>query len=121
MAAGLSMHRLQDVLSELQRLLQSHPGDDAAWIGERLHQLEEDPQAAYRELNSRRMWGGAGSVANQALADNPGMDDWSWRMHVREVRERMIELGELLQAEGRSYPDIGQWIMAFNQWNQSEI
>jgi len=33
----------------------------------------------------------------------------------------MIELGEHLQARGQAYPDIGAWIMAFSNWNQSEV
>ncbi|MDH3559616.1 MAG: hypothetical protein OEN52_01520 [Gammaproteobacteria bacterium] len=75
----------------------------------------------YRELNSNRMWGGAGSIANQALADNPGLDEQSWQAEIREFRELMIELGSHLQARGNEYPDISSWLLAFNNWNQSGL
>lgn len=112
-----------DMLTTLQRLqgiLQHHTGDSAQWLAEVL-ELQDDEAALYRALNSKRMWGGAGSIANEALADNPGMDDWSWQTQIREFRELMIELGEHLQARGNAYPDIGAWIMAFSNWNQSEV
>jgi hypothetical protein len=67
------------------------------------------------------MWGGAGSIANQALADNPGINEWVWREEIREFRELMIELGNHLQQRGNAYPDISSWLLAFNNWNQSEV
>ena len=70
---------------------------------------------------SKKMWGGAGSIANQALADNPGVDDWVWQLEIREFRELMIELGQHLQARGSHYPDITSWLLAYHNWNQSEI
>jgi hypothetical protein len=81
----------------------------------------KDEAALYRELNSKRMWGGAGSIANQALADNPGINEWVWREEIREFRELMIELGNHLQQRGNAYPDISSWLLAFNNWNQSEV
>ena len=116
----MSDARLTALLDDIIELLQQHPGDEAVWLVATRHLLAEDEPAALRRLNSARMWGGAGSVANQAMADNPGLDDWSWQMHIREFRERMIELGEWLREQGETYPDIGTWIMAFNSWNQSE-
>jgi hypothetical protein len=112
-----------DMATTLQRLhgiLQQHSGDSAQWLSGLLQMLD-DEDALYHALNSKRMWGGAGSIANEALADNPGMDDWSWQTQIREFRELMIELGEHLQARGNAYPDIGAWIMAFSNWNQSEV
>jgi len=112
---------MADRLQRLQAILQNHAGDSAGWIAELLPLVASDEDTLYRLLNSKRMWGGAGSIANEALADNPGMDDWSWQMQIREFRELMIELGEHLQARGQAYPDIGAWIMAFSNWNQSEV
>ena len=80
-----------------------------------------DEAAMYRELNSKRMWGGAGSIANEALADNPGMEDWMWQAEIREFRELMIELGNHLKARDQAYPDISSWLLAFSNWNQSEV
>ncbi len=108
-------------LSRLQMILQQHPGDSALWVANLLLLCDQDQAALYRELNSQRMWGGAGSIANEAMVDNPGMDDWNWQMTIREFRDLMIQLGMHLKARGQEYPDISSWVMAFNHWNQSEV
>ena len=113
-----------DLLANLQRIhgiLQQHHGDSAAWIATLIDTWETDKVGVYKSLNSKRMWGGAGSIANEAMADNPGRDAWEWQMHIREFRELMIELGEHLQSRGEVYPDISAWVMAFSNWNQSEV
>ena len=65
------------------------------------------------------MWGGAGSVANEALADNHGIDEWIWNSEIQQFRELMIELGQHLMDRGNAYPDISSWLLAFSNWNQS--
>lgn len=109
------------LLSRIQEILSQHTGDSADWVAEVAQLYGSDPAAGLRRLNSKRMWGGAGSIANEALADNPGMDDYQWQMQIRELRELLIELGNRLQSLGQSYPDISSWMMAFNNWNQSEV
>jgi len=108
-------------LQRLQALLLSHPGENAAWLAEVIECCARNEAGCYRALNSKRMWGGAGSVANEALADNPGMDAWIWQAEVREFRELMIELGTRLQARGDASPDISSWLLAFSNWNQSGV
>lgn len=118
-----TMHMI-DVLTCLQRIhniLSNHSGDSADWVTSLIELGDNDETEFYRALNSKRMWGGAGSIANQALADNPGIDDWAWKMEIREFRELMIELGQHLQARGSHYPDISSWMLAFSSWNQSGI
>jgi hypothetical protein len=111
----------QDILQRLHRILQNHPGNSAEWLAAVLARCADDDAALYRELNSKRMWGGAGSIANEALADNPGMEDWLWQCEIREFRELMIELGNHLKARGQAYPDIASWLLAFSNWNQSGL
>jgi hypothetical protein len=108
-------------LYRIRELLENHPGDSAAWVESVIQLGGSDEAGFYRLLNSKRMWGGAGSIANEALADNPGMDEWIWRQEVREFRELMIELGSQLQARGTTYPDISSWQLAFSNWNQSDV
>jgi hypothetical protein len=108
-------------LERIQDLLQHHPGDSADWLASVIARCREDETGFYRALNSKRMWGGAGSVANRALADNPGVDENRWRNEIREFRELMIELGNHLQERGNAYPDISSWLLAFSNWNQSGI
>ncbi len=111
MDLGVTLDRLAD-------LLDRHAGDNAAWL-RTLHGLDEP--AVYAALNSKRLWGGAGSVANEALADNPGLSPTQWDMHVREFRALMIDLAEHLKARGAHYPDIDFWLSAFTSWQQSNV
>jgi len=113
-----------DVLKLLHRIhsiLLHHPGDSSEWIVSVIELANKDETLFFKAINSSRMWGGAGSIANQALADNPGIDNWVWQMEIREFRELMIELGQQLQSRGNHYPDISSWLLAFSNWNQSEI
>ena len=113
-----------DIKQTLQRIhtfLQNHPDESADWIASVILLCDKDKDALYRQLNSQRMWGGAGSIANQALSDNPGIDAWLWQMEIREFRELMIELGQHLQVSGNAYPDVQTWLLAFSNWNQSEV
>ena len=112
---------IRDTLQRIHEILKSHPGDDAAWLASVIALYETDETRFYKALNSKRLWGGAGSVANQALADNPGIDERVWHEDIRRFRELMIELGTHLQERGNAYPDISSWVLAFSNWNQSEI
>jgi len=105
----------------IHEILENHPGDSAAWIISVIDLYGNDETRFYQALNSKRMWGGAGSIANQALADNPGMDETVWLQEIRRFRELMIELGTHLQERGSAYPDISSWLLAFSNWNQSGI
>jgi len=115
---------LMDIHATLQRLhtiLQTHPGESAAWLQTVIDRCAHDEVRCYRELNTRRMWGGAGSIANEALADNPGLDEWRWQEEIREFRDLMIELGNHLRARGEAHPDISSWLLALSNWNQSGV
>jgi len=112
---------IKTALHRIRELLENHPGDSAAWVGSVIELGGSDEAGFYRLLNSKRLWGGVGSIANEALADNPGMDEWVWRSEIREFRELMIELGRQLQARGNAYPDISSWLLAFSNWNQSDM
>ena len=105
----------------MHEILESHPGDSADWIAYVMDLHETDATRFYQALNSKRMWGGAGSIANQALADNPGIDERIWLLDIRSFRELMIELGTHLQERGNAYPDISSWLLAFSNWNQSDV
>lgn len=113
-----------DIKSTLQRMHQilvSHQSNDAVWLAELIALSDTDEDKLFEYLNSKRMWGGAGSIANEALADNPGIEEWIWRAEIQEYRQLMIALGEYLMSRGNAYPDISSWLLAFNNWNQSEV
>ncbi|HEX5637541.1 MAG TPA: hypothetical protein VFY78_10675 [Gammaproteobacteria bacterium] len=108
-------------LQRLHNILQNRSVDGAQWLERVMALCDQDELACHRELNSKRMWGGAGSIANEALADNPGREAWLWQAETREFRELMIELGEYLKARGNASPDISSWLLAFSNWNQSGV
>lgn len=112
---------MRDTLQRLHTILLTRSRDSAQWLERVMALCDQDESACYRELNSRRMWGGAGSIANVALADNPGIEAWLWQAETRAFRELMIELGEHLTARGHASPDISSWILAFSNWNQSDV
>ncbi|MCG6866016.1 MAG: hypothetical protein LJE58_11375 [Thiogranum sp.] len=112
---------IQTVLKRIHEILRRHPGDSADWLDSVIERYPEDEPGFYQALNSKRMWGGAGSIANQALADNPGMDKTVWHEEIRQFRELMIELGNHLRERGNAYPDISSWLLAFSNWNQSGV
>ena len=113
-----------DIKATLQRLHQiliSHKSSDVDWLEQVTGYCDVDESKLYKNLNSKHMWGGAGSIANEALADNCGIDEWQWRFEIQEFRELMIVLGEHLMARGNANPDISSWLLAFNNWNQSGV
>lgn len=109
---------LKQTLEQLAMLLDEHPNDSATWLRAL---LALDEPAAYAALNSKRMWGGAGAIANEALADNPGMQPALWDSHIRAFRALMIDLAEHLKARGAHYPDIDFWLAAFSNWQASGV
>ena len=109
------------ILQRIHELLQHHPGDSSIWVASVMELCGNNETQLYRALNSKRMWGGANSIANQALADNPGLDAQLWQAEIREFRELMIELGSHLLERGNAYPDISSWLLAFSNWNQSGL
>jgi hypothetical protein len=111
---------LDYTLERLSAILDSHGSDHAVWLSE-LASRRNDEATLYAGLNSQRMWGGAGSIANEALADNPGIEAARWDRDIREFRGLMIDLAEHLRARDRHYPDIDFWLSAFNSWQQTGI
>jgi hypothetical protein len=117
-------NRQMDILQLLYRIHQillNHSGDAASWIQSAIDTGRRNEEELLRLLSSVRMWGGAGSVANEALADNPGMDELLWQAETRELRQLMIDMGNELQRRGHAHPDMQSWLLAFSNWNQSGL
>ena len=111
---------VKTILNRIHEILKSHQSIETAWIETLIELCDSDESSLYAELNSKHMWGGAGSVANEALADNKGIEEWIWKAEIQEYRELMIALGQHLMSRGNAYPDISSWLLAFNNWNQSQ-
>lgn len=112
---------LKTTLLRMHDILKSHQSMETSWIETLIELCDSNEKALYAELNSKHMWGGAGSVANEALADNKGIEEWIWKAEIQEYRELMIELGQHLVSRGNAYPDISSWLLAFSNWNQSDM
>jgi len=111
---------LKETLVRMHVILKTHQSVETAYIETLIEFFDSDESSLYTELNSKHMWGGAGSVANEALADNIGLEEWIWQAEIQEYRELMIALGQHLMSRGNAYPDISSWLLAFNNWNQSQ-
>lgn len=107
-------------LRRAEAFLRPRKPTHADWLRELLA-LGTAEAAFWQQLNSTRFWGGAGSLANEALMDNPGLPEAEWRMEVRAFREDLIEIAAELQARGAAHPDIQSWLLAFHNWNNAGI
>ncbi len=116
----MNITELKTTLNRMHEILKQHQSIETGWIESLIELCENDEAALYKELNSKHMWGGAGSVANEALADNMGREEWIWQSEIQDYRELMIALGEHLMSRGNAYPDISSWLLAFNNWNLSQ-
>lgn len=112
---------LQHRLTRLAELLERIEHRRAAEAREVLNLLSKSPALAWRRLDDNSWWAGAGSMAAETMGDNPGLSASEWAMEVREFRTLMIELGEHLLAKGAANPGIGSWLLAFSNWNASEV
>ena len=75
----------------------------------------------WKTLNSNAWWGGAGSLASETLMANPGFPETIWSAEIREFRRLLIVIGENLVQRGDENPGIRSWLLAFNNWQNSEI
>ncbi|NCC27709.1 MAG: hypothetical protein EOM22_06025 [Gammaproteobacteria bacterium] len=113
--------RLLSALTHLAELLARIGHPRAAEVSGLITLFPEAPERVRHRLDANDWWAGAGSLAAETMADNPGLSEALWRHEVREFRELMIEIGENLQAEGAANPGISSWLLAFNNWNASEV
>ena len=113
--------RLLATLARLAELLEAMHHPRAAWVADQVERFEQDPRRGRRALDQNDWWAGAGSLAAATMADNPGLPEPLWNQYTRECRSLMIDLGETLQAHGAANPGLSSWLLAFNNWNASEV
>jgi hypothetical protein len=113
--------RLEQALTRVTELLERLEHPRAAEVGALLGLLRQSPALAWQRLDDNAWWAGAGSLAAETMGDNPGLPETEWAMEVREFRSLIIEIGECLLAQGAANPGIGSWLLAFNNWNASEV
>jgi len=77
-------------------------------------ELEKNDAAVEDFLRSNELWGGSGSIADQAgiTAD---------RAKRRKIEIALMALGEAQLQEGIANPRTGVWIDVFRQWRDAGI
>jgi hypothetical protein len=119
--SGADIERARAALARLSELLGRIHHRRAAEVAALRERLSVDPEGAWRELDGNAWWAGAGSLAADTLIDNPGLPDAVWQAEIRDFRELLIEIGELLRARGDCNPGLSSWVLAFRNWNASEV
>lgn len=99
-------NEVESLLASLAELLRSGGNHYANQIIEAIasgnSQIEEF-------LVSNELWGGAGSIADQALLENKSLR--------KELELLLIKLGKLQIAEGKANVQTEMWITAFEKWH----
>lgn len=108
------LEQLADLLAELQ-----HPRADE--VRDLARRFAEEPDPVWRALDGNDWWAGAGSLAAETMADNPGLEPQLWALQVRRFRDLLCELAELLQTRGPANPGIGSWLLAFRNWTATGV
>ena len=111
------VERLCAELAQLQALLLRIGNPRAAEVGALRERFATDPDQAWREIDGNAWWAGAGSLAADTMADNPGLPAHEWDAEVRQFRELLIEVAEILRARGIVNPGLASWLLAFRNWN----
>lgn len=112
---------LRRALQVLQEVLQSVRHPRAAEVGVALGLADRDVPAFWRVIDGNAWWAGVGSIAAETLGDNPGLHQTQWDATVRELRTCLVEIGEVLLARNPHNPGISSWVLAFRNWNDSEV
>lgn len=115
--------RAEAVLAQLAELLEQLQHPRAAEVRTLARRFAGEPESVWRAINSNDWWAGAGSLAAETMADNPAeLDPHRWQLQVRHFRELLSELAEVLQARQREpNPGLGSWLLAFRNWNASDV
>jgi len=98
-------------LEILAEALRRHDPDMAYLVEEALQGSDNDVDAF---LVSNELWGGGGSIADQAGTDCP-------KEARRQVETALITLGEAQMASAHVNPRTAGWVQAFKQWQKAGV
>ncbi len=118
---GPPSRELVRTLERLREVLDSVGHPRATEVSAVLGLARQDPPAFWRAIDSNAWWAGVGSLAAETLGDNPGLTQAQWGEAVRELRERLIEIGAALLLRHPHNPGIPSWVLAFRNWNDSQV
>lgn len=100
------MRSVKDCLKDIEQLLQKN--GEPLFAEMIIKALSGDEDCLWKFLISNELWGGAGSVADQALLDN--------KIARKSLEEALIELAKLQQESGRVNVRTKMWVDAFGEW-----
>ncbi|MHC4412538.1 MAG: hypothetical protein ACYSW6_06140 [Planctomycetota bacterium] len=105
------MEEIRDKLKQLRDLLRDGNENYQANQVEDALVGSDDNLRTY--ITSNELWGGAGSIADQALVDN--------RESRRKIEAVLSELGEIQMKAGIVNVRTEMWTSAFRQWQQKDL
>jgi hypothetical protein len=105
------MTEIKDKLRQLLDLLRS--GNEFDQANEIETALAGSDKAIRKYIASNELWGGAGSVADQALTED--------RESRRQVEAVLAELGEIQMKAGILNARTQMWTSTFREWQQQGI
>jgi hypothetical protein len=100
---------VRDILQKISDLLEKH-NDSSNTLA---IALLGDDQKMWDYLVSNELWGGAGSVADQALLGIPDAR--------RQLESLMIDLGHEQMSLGRVNVRTQMWVSTFEKWRAEKL
>ena len=102
---------LLSILEQLKHLLSE--GGEPHYVNYIQKALEGGEEDAWEFLCSNELWGGAGSVADQALLENDLLR--------QKLEKLLVQTGELQQKVGRVNVRTEMWVSAFSKQQKLKI
>lgn len=99
---------IRNILSKIRDLLRQ--GNDLECSELLQNAIQGDELVLKAFLNSNDLWGGAGSIADQALIDDKDLR--------KELEALLIDLGKLQEKNGIINPRTRSWVNAFVLWKE---
>lgn len=99
------MKEVVSKLGQLKHLLSE--GGDTCYLDNLQKALDGDDETIWEFLCANELWGGAGSVADQALLNNNSLRN--------KLEKLLIEIGAFQQKAGRMNVRTEMWVSAFRQ------
>ena len=99
---------IRNILTKIKGLM--HAGNDQVYFEMIQKVLQGDDEELWKFLTSNDLWGGAGSIADQALIDDKGLR--------KELERLLIDLAEQQTKEGRLNQRTKSWVDAFIAWSK---
>jgi hypothetical protein len=107
-------HGLREHLVRLADVLEKHGDKSLAPVARTAAAATDQELDAF--LVSNDLWGGPGSIADQA-----GMPDGKRTPGTREIEAALIQLGRQQVSAGKVNPRTAGWVATFEKWAASGI